>query len=422
MIYKVLGWLLVAWVAVWLLSQFLIFLPLLLKVTGGLIAACTVYSLLPEGFRVMAIENWLDERVSSPFPSPSKESYSPSTSSSFSIGTDYQDRPNENEQSQQPFLPPRPAPQPMAQPKLDFEKIKRRTTKLPDRQQLTEHIKSQVIGQDSASEALVKVVLGKLAMQQNASKPLVLLLPGPTGTGKTEISKTLASGLGTNLVRFDMNGYMDRFKATNLLGSSKGYVGGEDGGALPNALRQAKNPCVILFDEVEKADDSIWPEFLTFFDEGYITDSIGKAVAPKDTIILMTSNLASEEIAANPDRAKTIIKQTKVFSPEFLGRVDKVIPLLQLNPADVARLTVVLAKRIAEGYGLSLLIEQGPLEVLVSEVMEFAEKEGGRGITNQTKELLSEDLMDLQAERVKQAQLVLEDECLRVVPLVETEV
>jgi ATP-dependent Clp protease ATP-binding subunit ClpA len=257
---------------------------------------------------------------------------------------------------------------------------------------------------------------------QEGSKPLVVLLPGPTGTGKTELSKALAEALETKLVRFDMNDFMDDWKSSNLFGSAVGFQGGTEGGALPNALRRSKKRCVLLFDEVEKAHQSLWPKFLTFFDEGYVTDSTGTVAAPKDCIVLMSSNLAAEEIGKNPSLAKEIIKQRKYFSPEFLGRVDKVVPLLRLGIADTARLTVMLAKRVAESYGVSLIIEHKPLEALVAETLEAGEKEGGRGIMNQIKELLVDDFLDLQGERISQARLVVKGDRLQAVALSESRI
>jgi ATP-dependent Clp protease ATP-binding subunit ClpA len=214
-----------------------------------------------------------------------------------------------------------------------------------------------------------------------------------------------------------MGEYGDAFKGSNLMGSSKGYVGSEEGGALPNALRHSKKICILLFDEVEKANPSLWRQLLAFFDEGRITDTLGTAIAPKNTICLLTSNLAADKIAHNPEAAKDILKDTGFFPPEFIGRVDKFIPLPRLNQADSARLTVILAKRVAQRYGISLIIEQEALPELVQETFDEGEKYGGRGVQEKILDLLSDDFIDLQSTRVTQARLVMMAGSLKAVSL-----
>ncbi|MDJ0576591.1 MAG: AAA family ATPase, partial [Xenococcaceae cyanobacterium MO_234.B1] len=287
--------------------------------------------------------------------------------------------------------------------------------KLPDREELKAKLKQKVIGQEAAIDTLVRMVMGKLAAKN--SKPLVVFLPGPTGTGKTELSKALAEALETKLTRFDMGEYAESHKASNLFGSPKGYVGSTDGGALPNALRQSKKRCVLLFDEVEKAHSSLWRQMLAFFDEGRVSDTIGQTLAPKNTICLLTSNIEADKIADNPESAKDIIKQCGYFPPEFLGRIDKVIPLLRLGEADTARLTVVLAKKVASEFDISLIIEQEALEHLVNVTFDEAQKYGGRGIMEKVKDLIADDLVDLQGNSIFQARLVVKENQLRAVPL-----
>lgn len=402
MILKVLMWIAVIWIGLWILAAVFSLLPLILLMVGGVVALCCVYALLPENFRLPAVERWVN-------PDWRTMPASPNTNGSESTST---------QSSTTPQTPVQLAP--AAQPQLDFTRVIPRTGgKLPDRETLTIKLKEKVIGQEAAIDVLVRVVLGKLASEKNP-KPLVVMLPGPTGTGKTEISKALADALGTKLTRFDMGEYAESFKASNLFGSAKGYVGSDEGGALPNALRHSKKRCVLLFDEVEKAHQSLWRQMLAFFDEGRTADTLGNVVAPKDTICLLTSNLMADKIGENPDTAKDILKQSGYFPPEFLGRIDKIIPLLRLSAADTARLTVMLAKRVADRYGISLIIEQEALEELVNATFDEGEKYGGRGIQEKIMDLLGDDFIDLQGERISHARLVIKGDRLKVEPLVQT--
>ena len=214
-----------------------------------------------------------------------------------------------------------------------------------------------------------------------------------------------------------MGEYAESHKASNLFGSPKGYVGSSDGGALPNALRDSKRRCVLLFDEVEKAHSSLWRQMLAFFDEGRVSDTIGQTVAPKNTICLLTSNIEADKIAENPESAKDIIKQCGYFPPEFLGRIDKVIPLLRLSAADTGKLTVVLAKKVASEFDINLIIEQEALENLVNVTFDEAQKYGGRGIMEKVKDLIADDLVDLQCKSIFQARLVVKENRLKAVPL-----
>jgi len=409
---KFLQWGLIILLAFYIISVILGFLPFILLMVAVAITVCCVYALLPEAFRLPMLEAWLDPDWQPPFKIPPYSPYSPNSPSSFSPS-------NPSSPSVNPTSLPPNSPMPQySQPPLDFENIIAPTRgQIPNREELIAILKSQVIGQDKAIEMLVRAVIGKLAAQ-NLDKPLVVFLPGSTGTGKTELSKALASALSTKLNRFDMGEYADSFKASNLMGSAKGYVGSEEGGALPNALRHSKKRCMLLFDEVEKADPSIWRQLLAFFDEGRLTDTLGTVIAPKNTICLMTSNLAADKVAQNPEAAKDILKDEGFFPPEFIGRVDKFIPLPRLNQTDSARLTVILAKKVASSrYGITLLIEQEALSELVQETFEEGEKYGGRGIQEKILDLLSDDFIDLQASRTRQARLVVIEGLLRATAL-----
>ena len=486
---KILVWLGIACLAIWILSFVVMLLPILavflFKLIVAAAALCSLYALMPPRLRIQSIERWLNPNLkakdiksaqelvtqgipvavgvgatpstgfpttytptSSNVPSSTDDSAPDEATSNFENGvTPETEKSNSNgkksddvvaedkdpltEQKETPNLPTDDLPPPTlprfddpvddemtrpVQPDLDFSIIRPRIGgKLPTRDELKGKLQSKVIGQQAAIDTLVRVVLGKLAAEKNP-KPLVVFLPGPTGTGKTEISKALADALETRLVRFDMGEYAESHSASNLFGSPKGYVGSTEGGALPNALRQSKRCCVLLFDEVEKANQGLWRQLLAFFDEGRVSDTLGQVKAPKNTICLLTSNLDAEKIAERPESAKEILKHGGYFPPEFLGRIDKIIPLLTLSGADLAKLTVLQTKRLADRFGITLIIEQEALEELVSATYEEAKKFGGRGIMERVSDLLTDDLLDLQCDRVSHARLVIEEERLKAVP------
>ena len=418
MLFKIIGWCIAGWLIFWLIGNLLglilISLPTIFFLVFTAITGLFIYSLLPKTKRNQAFENWLGIE-------PQSNNIPVYDAPGGNVPVD--DVPPEKPDNNTPvddLIPPKPTPTPkepkLIQPELQFDTIRFNPGgKLPDRAELKAKLKQRVIGQEAAIDTLVRMVMGKLAAKN--SKPLVVFLPGPTGTGKTELSKALAEALETKLTRFDMGEYAESHKASNLFGSPKGYVGSTDGGALPNALRHSKKRCVLLFDEVEKAHSSLWRQMLAFFDEGRVSDTLGQTLAPKNTICLLTSNIEADKIADNPESAKDIIKQCGYFPPEFLGRIDKVIPLLRLGEADTARLTVVLAKKVASEFDISLIIEQEALEHLVNVTFDEAQKYGGRGIMEKVKDLIADDLVDLQGNSIFQARLVVKEDRLRAVPL-----
>lgn len=400
MIFKLIQWACFVGLLLYIGSVLISLLPLLVWVLATTVFVCSIYALLPESLRLPRLEIWLYPDQDPPL--------KPSHSNSPSFTTPSSHLPTSSNSL--------PSSQSL-QPQLDFKNVQMPVRgQIPNKEEFTAFLQSKVIGQDKAIEILVRVVIGKLAAQ-NYPKPLVVFLPGTTGTGKTETCKALAEALGVKLNRFDMGEYADAFKSSNLMGSSKGYVGSDEGGALPDAIRHSKKYCVLLFDEVEKANPSLWRQLLAFFDEGRLTDTISTVVAPKNTICLLTSNLEAEKIAHNPEAAKDILKQTGFFPPEFIGRVDKFIPLPRLNQTDSARLTVILAKRVATRYGINLVIEQEALPALVQETFEEGEKYGGRGIQEKIMDLLGDDFIDLQGGGAAQARLVVSDGYLKAAPL-----
>ncbi|HEY5138490.1 MAG TPA: AAA family ATPase, partial [Methylococcales bacterium] len=246
----------------------------------------------------------------------------------------------------------KPKPQPQSEEKLkDVKEIP-----IPTQEELVGKLRARVIGQEKAIDTLALFTRGWLA-RKNSTKPLVVLLPGPTGTGKTELCKALGEALDTTLVRFDMGEFDDKDKANNLFGSATGYMGSDQGGRLPNAVRANDGVLVVLFDEVEKAYVELWQQMLAFFDEGRVTDSLGTVVAPKNTICLMSTNLKADEIGEAPEKAEDILRESKHFSREFLGRVNKILPMPRLSPDEQIELSKLLIKRLGKEYEVQLSID-----------------------------------------------------------------
>ena len=202
---------------------------------------------------------------------------------------------------------------------------------------LEDTLHESVIGQDEAVKKVSEAILRSKAGIANPNRPIgSFLFLGPSGVGKTELAKTLARTLfddEKNMIRFDMSEYMEKFSVTRLLGAPPGYVGYEEGGQLTEAVRH-KPYAVLLFDEVEKAHPDVFNIFLQLLDDGRLTDSQGRTVDFKNTIIILTSNLGAQLILDSISKTGTITEETKEqirlvlrnqFRPEFLNRLDETI-------------------------------------------------------------------------------------------------
>ena len=229
---------------------------------------------------------------------------------------------------------------------------------------LEEILHERVIGQDEAVEKVSEAILRSRAGIQDPNRPIgSFLFLGPTGVGKTELAKTLAQALfddEKNIIRIDMTEYMEKHSVSRLVGAPPGYVGYEEGGQLTEAVR-TKPYSVVLFDEVEKAHPDVFNILLQVLDDGRITDSQGRTVDFKNTIIILTSNLGSsyiqEGIDANGQLSDTARKQVDMllkqqFRPEFLNRLDEIVlytPLMRDQITKIMHLMIAnLEKRLAE--------------------------------------------------------------------------
>ncbi len=198
---------------------------------------------------------------------------------------------------------------------------------------LKERMLQRVIGQDDAITLVTDAIIRQRAGIQDAKRPIgTFMFLGPTGVGKTEVAKSLAEGLFDNdsqIIRIDMSEYMEKFSVTRLIGSPPGYVGYEEGGQLTEKVRRAPYS-IVLFDEIEKAHPEVFNLLLQVLDEGRLTDSQGRVIDFRNTVIIMTSNLGSEQLLeGKSDAVEDLLHRT--FKPEFLNRIDEIVYFHPLN-------------------------------------------------------------------------------------------
>ena len=231
----------------------------------------------------------------------------------------------------------------------------------------------RVIGQDEAVEKVSEAILRSRAGIQDPNRPIgSFMFLGPTGVGKTELAKALAEALfddEKNIVRIDMTEYMEKFSVSRLIGAPPGYVGYEEGGQLTEAVRR-RPYSVVLFDEVEKAHPDVFNILLQVLDDGRITDSQGRTVDFKNTIIILTSNLGSSAILDGITEDNTISQEAKdevnellreKFRPEFLNRLDEIVLYKPLSKSDIGQIVDLMLK------GLNKRLEDRQLSVTVSD-------------------------------------------------------
>lgn len=216
---------------------------------------------------------------------------------------------------------------------------------------LEEKMKERVIGQDEVLKKVSNAIIRSRAGIKDPNRPIgSFLFLGPTGVGKTEVAKTLAYELfddERHMIRIDMSEYMESFNVSRLIGAAPGYVGYEEGGQLTEAVR--RNPySIVLFDEIEKAHPDVFNILLQILDDGRITDSQGRTVDFKNTIIIMTSNLGSEYILENLDNKDELINKElrSTFKPEFLNRIDEIVYFNSLGKDVVYKILDKIVKEI----------------------------------------------------------------------------
>ena len=277
----------------------------------------------------------------------------------------------------------------------------------------------RVVGQEEAVAAVAKAVRRGRVGLKDPRRPIgSFLFLGPTGVGKTEISKALAEAVFGNeqaMIRVDMSEYMEKHSVSKMIGSPPGYVGHEDGGQLSEKVR--RNPySVILFDEIEKAHPDVFNILLQVLDDGHITDSQGRRVDFKNTIIIMTSNAGAQSIVEpkklgfassddekqNYERMKNSVMEEvrRIFKPEFLNRIDETIVFRSLNKNDMKQIVTLMLKdltdRCKSQMDITLQIRDSVKNYIVEKAYEpkYGARPLRRKIQNEIEDQLAEEILD----------------------------
>ena len=276
--------------------------------------------------------------------------------------------------------------------------------------QLEDRLKTHIVGQDEAVEAVAKAIRRNRVGISPKKRPVSFIFVGPTGVGKTELVKCLANDLFDSvdsLVRLDMSEYMEKHTVSKLIGSPPGYVGYDEAGQLTETIRR-KPYSVVLFDEIEKAHPDVMNILLQVLDDGRITDAQGRTVNFENTIIVMTSNAGSEGgVSAmgfgrtdnDQVREKTMKALHSFLRPEFLNRVDEIITFRHLDKADFRKIADIMLRELQVSLaerGLSLSWEPDVEEKLVSDAFstEYGARNLRRTIQRQLEDPISEAIID----------------------------
>lgn len=288
------------------------------------------------------------------------------------------------------------------------------TTEKSSLKNINNILKSSIIGQDDAIDKICQVVKRNRIGLSNKNKPIVMFLGGPTGVGKTLIAKKLSKevfGDEKYLVRLDMSEYAEKSSITKLIGSAPGYIGYDNGGQLTEIIKNKKY-CVLLLDEIEKANQEIYNVFLQLFDEGCLTDNTGAKIDFKNVIILLTSNTGAKQVSDfggglglvrnEQVNTKTIIQKElkKKFPPEFINRIDDIIYFNKLtddNIKDIIRLELHnLDNRLVEvGFSLEEAFYQEEFINFLFDKIKDQSEYGARPVLRIIQETLENPITDL---------------------------
>ena len=279
---------------------------------------------------------------------------------------------------------------------------------------LSDNLRAVVIGQDEAITDIARAVKRQRVGLANPNKPIVMLFVGTTGVGKSFLAKRLAYemfGDEKNIVRLDMSEYSDKTSAAKLYGTSPGYVGYDDGGVLTEAIKK-NNHCVLLLDEIEKANDEVFNVFLQVFDEGRLSDNKGTVVDFKNVIIIMTSNVGAKDISEKraqigfgshdeESRDREIIKNSikHTFKPEFINRIDNICYFNKLTDDNLRQIIINEVKKVKKkindiGYDMDNEMSSGKLIDSIFEKVKTESEYGARPILREIQFQLEDKLTD----------------------------
>ena len=270
-------------------------------------------------------------------------------------------------------------------------------------------LSKKVIGQEEAIKAVSVAVRRARAGLKDPNRPIgCFMFLGPTGVGKTELAKALATALfgdESKLIRFDMSEYQDKTSISRLIGGSPGYVGFDEAGLLTEKVR--RNPySVILFDEIEKSHSDIYNLLLQVLDDGRLTDSRGKTVSFKETVIIMTSNLGAREFSsravgfgnAQELRNNQLESLKNTASPEFLNRIDEIITFHPLTMDDLSKICDIILVEVADKLSkkqISLKVSRAAKQLLIKygANLQYGARPLKRIVTSMLEDKLSEKLI-----------------------------
>ncbi len=279
---------------------------------------------------------------------------------------------------------------------------------------LEEKLKSRIIGQDEAVEALCAAIRRSRVQISAVRRPASFIFVGPTGVGKTELVKQLANELfetPETLIRLDMSEFMEKHSVSRIIGSPPGYVGYDEAGQLTEKVRR-KPYSVILFDEIEKAHPDVLNILLQILDEGKTSDAQGRTVGFENTVIIMTSNAGSEQKEsalgfnrdANDYSKDKSMKALKDFlRPEFIGRVDEVIFFNNLNEANLKKIADILIDELKEPLkdkGINFVVGKGVAEIIATKSVDGGR--GARDIRRNIRKDIEDKIADILIERAEQ--------------------
>ena len=302
---------------------------------------------------------------------------------------------------------------------------------------LEEVLHQRVVGQDEAVTAVAKAIRRSRVGLKDPKRPIgSFLFLGPTGVGKTELCKALAEvmfGSENDMIRIDMSEYMEKHTVSRLVGSPPGYVGHEEGGQLTEKVRR-KPYSVVLFDEIEKAHEDVWNILLQILEDGIVTDSQGRRVDFKNTIIVMTSNVGARNITAADKplgfdgretdadekarfgriRQAVMDELRRTFKPEFLNRIDETIVFRQLTEEDIRRIAQrmleITGKRMAQ-QGITLLADDEAVTALAKDGFDpqYGARPLRRAIQNEVEDAVAEQMLEGKLQSGDTAHICLQD-------------